>query len=86
MGNTKENISIHCLYESCRAALINTEQMSNEIENLTYPVLKESIKEYFQTVQTDIMILTDFLVELMNCGSEADLELLLELNKNGVVG
>ena len=73
---------INSLYSSCREILLNTEPISKEIERITNPQLRESIKEIFRTAQTDLLILTDFLIEVMNCENESDLEMLLELNKN----
>jgi len=52
------------------------------LEQVNNPQLKEKLIEIFRTVQSDLMIMTDFLYELMNCESESDIEFLLDLNSD----
>ena len=84
MANIKEIIAINSIYESCRALLMYSESMAEEIGNISNLKLRESLREYLQTAQANILTLADFSVELLNCESELDLETLLELNKNEV--
>jgi len=74
--------NIQSLYETCRTILINTEPISVQLEQVNNPQLKEKLIEIFRTVQSDLMIMTDFLYELMNCESESDIEFLLDLNSD----
>jgi len=73
---------INTLYESCRLILMNTEPVSKEIEIIPNSQLREKLFEIFRTAQSDLLILTDILFEIMNCESESDLEILLDLNSD----
>jgi hypothetical protein len=61
---------------------MNTEPVSKEIEIIPNSQLREKLFEIFRTAQSDLLILTDILFEIMNCESESDLEILLDLNSD----
>jgi hypothetical protein len=73
---------INTFYEYCRSILMNNELVDKEIEKISNPQLRKRITEIFQIAQSDMLILTDFLIEVMNCESESDLEMLLDLNQD----
>ena len=68
------------LYESNRILLLKTEPITKAIEQIKNPQLKEKLIELSQTVQCDLLILTDFLYEATQCETESDIDLLLEIN------
>ena len=74
-----ESNNIQTLYEECRTILINTEPISYKLDFIKQPQLREKLVEMFRTAQSDLMILTNFLYELMNCETESDIEYLIDL-------
>lgn len=77
-----ENEKLVQIYESVRSILLNTESISGQIATLTHSQLKERLTDLNRTVQSDLLILTDFLIEVMNCESDSDLDFLLELTSD----
>jgi len=74
--------NIKQLYEDSRQLLLSTEPLNERLTGIRNPQLKETIKEYLQTVQSDLLILTDFLFELFNCEDETEIEFLMETNSD----
>lgn len=74
--------NIKQLYEDCRELLINTEPLNEKLNNLRNSKLKETLKEYLHTVQSDLMILTDLLFELITCEDESEIEFLINTNRD----
>lgn len=72
------------IYESVRSILMNSESISEQITLLTHSQLKERLTELTRTAQSDLLILTDFVIEAMNCETESDLDFLLELHSDGM--
>jgi hypothetical protein len=70
------------LYEGIRQLLINTDPVASQIDQIQHPQLKEKLLVMSQNIQADLMILCDFLYELMNCATEDEIELLLELHQD----
>ena len=81
-----ENEKLIQIYEGVRSILLNSESISEQISKLTHTQLKERLIELNRTAQSDLLILTDFLIELMNCETESDLDFLLELTSDGLGG
>lgn len=74
--------NIKQLYEDSRQLLINTEPLNEKLTGINNPQLKETLKEYLHTVQSDLLILTDFLFELFNCEDETEIKFLIETNRD----
>jgi len=74
--------NIKQLYEHSRQLLINTETLNEKLTGIIHPQLKETLKEYLHTVQSDLLILTDLLFELFNCEDETEIESLIETNRD----
>lgn len=74
--------NIKQLYEDSRQLLINTEPVNDKLNGIRNPQLKETLKEYLHTVQSDLLILTDLLFELITCEDESEIEFLIEANKD----
>ncbi len=70
------------VYERLRGMLITSELLEKEIQKIKDPKLKEKLVEMFRTVEADLLIVYDFLIEASNCESEDELKLLLDLNTN----
>jgi len=68
------------IYENTRTLLINTEPIAKEISRITHPQLREELQQIFRTCQADILILNDFLIEIINCETEEEINYLLENN------
>lgn len=81
-----ENEKLIQIYESVRSVLLNSECISTQITTLTHLQLKERLTDLNRTVQSDLLILTDFLIELMNCENDSDLDYLLELTSDDLGG
>lgn len=79
-----EEESIQMLYEDFRNILLQTEPINNKLEQLTNPLLRQRLIEACRTVQADLMIMMDYLFNVLECETESDLELFLEsINNTG---
>lgn len=74
--------NIKQLYEDSRQLLLSTEPLNEKLTGIRNPQLRETLKEYLQTVQSDLLILTDLLFELITCEDESEIEFLIEANKD----
>jgi len=74
--------NIKQLYEDSRQLLLSTEPLNERLTGINIPRLKETLKDYLHTVQSDLLILTDFLFELFNCEDETEIEFLIETNRD----
>ncbi len=79
-----ENEKLIQIYESVRSVMLNSENITEQITTLTHSQLKERLTELTRTAQSDLLILTDFLIEAMNSETESDLDFLLELTSDGI--
>ncbi|MBZ0180539.1 MAG: hypothetical protein K8F36_14735 [Melioribacteraceae bacterium] len=77
-----ESDNIKQLYEDSRQLLINTEPLTERLTGIRNPQLKETLKDYVHTVQSDLLILTDLLFELITCEDETEIEFLINTNRD----
>ncbi len=81
-----ENEKLRHIYEVVRSILLNSESISTQIEAISHSQLKEILIDLNHTAQSDLLILTDFVIEAMNCDTESDIGYLLELTSNDLGG
>ncbi len=76
------NLSDHAntIYESTRSLLLSTEPISKKIDEISHSKLRDRLQEIFRTCQADLLILNDFLIEIINCETEEEIEFLIENN------
>ncbi len=67
------------IYELSRVLLINSEAISKEIEKIHHDLLKQKLLELFRTVQADLLIFNDVVIDAMECQTEEDLEFILQV-------
>ena len=66
------------IYESSRILLINTESISKEIEKIHHELLKQKLLELFRTVQANLLLFNDVVIDAMECETEEDLKFILQ--------
>ena len=69
---------IQMLYEDFRNILLQTEPINGKLELIKNQQLRQKLIEAYRTIQADLMIMMDYLINAMECETETDLELFLE--------
>lgn len=68
------------VYSSLRDLAVISESILEQINNISNPRLRTKILEQHNAYQTDLLLAIDFIFEVLECETEVDVEMLLDLN------
>ncbi len=80
MNSTKEKKTIDSIYGSTRSLLIHAGPLIKVIEEIPNRRLREIELQQFEEAEDKLLFFHQFLLEVLNCESESDIEMLLDLN------
>ena len=71
MRNTDENEWSASIYESARTIILQAHSIEEEVVKISNPKVQQRFKDIIWEIQTDILYLVDFLIDIDDCEGDA---------------
>jgi len=72
MRNTDENKWSASIFESARTIILQAHSIEEEVVKISNPKVQQRFKDIIWKIQTDIIYLVDFLIDIDDCDGDAE--------------